>query len=155
MDKNQKTKDHKFLIKVLYLVLTYILPIFIISIKYDLYTVNNPKVKLSVVGLLLVIFFVYKGWRGLVAFISKVEKPIIRKLFKLFRNFIICFLLILLLELAKHQINNLEFCIVLCGLSISAGNWLYEDYVEIIKLNEKRKRQDEMVEAFERYEKSK
>lgn len=156
MDKNQQNKkDHKLLIKVLYLVLTYLVPVFVISLKYDLLKKGNPGTKLSVIGLLLVIFFVWKGWKGIVAFISKVEKPIVRKLFKFFRNFIICFLLILLLELAKQEINNLEFCIAFCGLSISAGNWFYEDYVEIIKKDEKRKRQNEMVEAFEMYEKSK
>ena len=64
-------------------------------------------------------------------------------------------MLIILLELAKHHINNLEFCIAFCGISITAGNWFYEDYVEIIKRCEKRKRQNEMVEAFEMYEKSK
>ena len=64
-------------------------------------------------------------------------------------------MLILLLELAKYHINNLEFCIAFSGLSITAGNWFYEDYVEIIKRDEKRKRQNEMVEAFEMYEKNK
>lgn len=156
MDKTQQNKkDHKLLIKVLYLTLTYIVPIFVISLKYDLIKTGNPKVKLSVIGILLVIFFVWKGWKGLVAFISKVEKPIVRKIFKIARNLIICFMLILLLELAKYQIDNLEFCIAFCGISITAGNWFYEDYVEIIKRCEKRKRQNEMVEAFEMYEKSK
>lgn len=138
----------KIKIKSLELLFSYLLPVIFISIKYDLFVKSEATIKLTGVALILVVVFAVKFYTNICNFIKTIKKPDVRKAINIAKNIIVCFLLILLLEISKEHIANLEFIIISCGVSISIGNCFKEDFVELIKLDKKNERKQEIIEAY-------
>lgn len=138
----------KIKIKLLELLFSYILPIIFVSIKYDLFVKSEAGIKLSGVALIIVIILGVKFYANINEMVKKIKNSQTRKIINVTKNVIICFILVLFLEISKEQIGNLEFIIAFCGISISVGNCFKEDYVELIKQEQKDERKQEIIDAY-------
>lgn len=138
----------KIKIKLLELLFSYILPIIFVSIKYDLFVKSEAGIKLSGVALIIVIILGVKFYANINEMVKKIKNTQTRKIINVTKNVIICFILVLFLEISREQISNLEFIIAFCGISISVGNCFKEDYVELIKQEQKDERKQEIIDAY-------
>ena len=138
----------KIKIKLLELLFSYVLPIVFISIKYDLFVKSEAGIKLSGVALIIVVVLGVKFYGNINEMVKKIKNSTTRKIINVTKNVIVCFLLVLFLEISKEHINNLEFIIAFCGISISIGNCFKEDYIEYIKQEEKDERKQEIIDAY-------
>lgn len=138
----------KIKIKLLELLFSYILPIIFVSIKYDLFVKSEAGIKLSGVALIIVIILGVKFYANINEMVKKIKNSQTRKIINVTKNVIICFILVLFLEMSREQISNLEFIIAFCGISISVGNCFKEDYVELIKQEQKDERKQEIIDAY-------
>lgn len=138
----------KIKIKLLELLFSYILPIIFVSIKYDLFVKSEAGIKLSGVALIIVIVLGVKFYANINEMVKKIKNTQTRKIINVTKNVIICFILVLFLEISREQISNLEFIIAFCGISISVGNCFKEDYVELIKQEQKDERKQEIIDAY-------
>lgn len=138
----------KIKIKLLELLFSYILPIIFVSIKYDLFVKSEAGIKLSGVALIIVIILGVKFYANINEMVKKIKNSQTRKIINVTKNVIICFILVLFLEISREQISNLEFIIAFCGISISVGNCFKEDYVELIKQEQKDERKQEIIDAY-------
>lgn len=138
----------KIKIKLLELLFSYILPIIFVSIKYDLFVKSEARIKLSGVALIIVIILGVKFYANINEMVKKIKNTQTRKIINVTKNVIICFILVLFLEISREQISNLEFIIAFCGISISVGNCFKEDYVELIKQEQKDERKQEIIDAY-------
>ncbi len=138
----------KIKIKLLELLFSYILPIIFVSIKYDLFVKSETGIKLSGVALIIVIILGVKFYANINEMVKKIKNSQTRKIINVTKNVIICFILVLFLEISREQISNLEFIIAFCGISISVGNCFKEDYVELIKQEQKDERKQEIIDAY-------
>lgn len=139
---------NKILYKGLDLVLTYIVPIILVALRYDLFKKTNASIKLTAVGLIVVMVLVIAFWRNIVSTISKIKNPTTRKVLNVLKNCLVIAVVTIVLCISKDNIDNLIFIVISCGISISLGNCFREDYRELIKADEKEQRENEIIEAF-------
>lgn len=146
--KELTIKQKKILFKSLDIAFSYLIPVVLLALKYDLFTEQKAGVKLTAIGLIVVFVLLIAFWRNITETVRNIKKPIYRKVFSVAKNLAIGIVLVIVLELSKAEIDKLIFIVISCSVSISLGNCFREDYTEIIKLEKKNERQDEMVEAI-------
>ena len=142
------SKQKKILFKGLDIAFSYLIPVGLIALKYNLFTEQKAGIKLTIVGLIVVFSLLIAFWRNVSDTIKRIKNTIYRKVFSVGKNLIVAIALVIILSLSKDAIDNLIFIVISCCMSISVGNCFREDYVDIIKLEQKNERQDEMVEAI-------
>ncbi len=138
----------KYQIKLLEILFSYLLPIFFVSVKYKLFTTTKASIKLTGVAIIILIFLGVKFYASICHLVKSIKNPKIRKTISVIKNTIVCVILIALLEISKSQILNLEFVTLSCGICISVGNCFKEDYVEILKQEQKDERKQEIIDAY-------
>lgn len=151
---NLKTeKLYRLLFRALFVLVAFILPIIIVSIKYKLFTQFNGF-KLSVVGLLLCIIILWRFKTQVMEWVQSWEYSIMKYIIVGISRVYIFILTLVILLLARKGLENLIFCIewvCLCECisylilypleqkhdfnvkRIIRGNERKEDYIEALK----------------------
>lgn len=142
---------NKIKTKALEIIFTYIVPIVYIGFRYDIFEkASSPKVKLTGIGLLVVIVLFFKFFKAIVKAISTCENQKIRTTIKIVRNVGVALLLVVILELARTNIRDLQTLIILLAVSFSFGDYFNEEYFQIQLTTDKEKRQQEIIDAFKK-----
>ena len=144
----KQAKLYRLILRILFCLVDFVIPIVFIGIKYKLFTQFNG-IKLTLIGMILLLLIVFRFRAKLLAWINNWEYSIWKHIL-LGINKIFVFLLIWVIAmLAEAQIGNLAFCLgwiaVCSAVAYLAINPFIEKYDYIVK---KEIRKSETKEAL-------
>lgn len=144
----KQAKLYRLILRILFCLVDFVIPIVFIGIKYKLFTQFNG-IKLTLMGMILLLLIVFRFRAKLLAWINNWEYSIWKHIL-LGINKIFVFLLIWVIAmLAEAQIGNLAFCLgwiaVCSAIAYLAINPFIEKYDYIVK---KEIRKSETKEAL-------
>lgn len=144
----KQAKLYRLILRILFCLVDFVIPIVFIGIKYKLFTQFNG-IKLTMMGIILLLLVVFRFRAKLLAWVNNWEYSIWKYII-LGINKIFVFLLIWVIAmLAEAQIGNLAFClgwIAICSaIAYLAINPFIEKYDYIVK---KEIRKSETKEAL-------
>ena len=144
----KQAKLYRLILRILFCLVDFVIPIVFIGIKYKLFTQFNG-IKLTMIGMILLLLVVFRFRAKLLAWVNNWEYSIWKYII-LGINKIFVFLLIWVIAmLAEAQIGNLAFCLgwiaVCSAIAYLAINPFIEKYDYIVK---KEIRKSETKEAL-------
>ena len=144
----KQAKLYRLILRILFCLVDFVIPIVFIGIKYKLFTQFNG-IKLTMMGMILLLLVVFRFRAKLLAWVNNWEYSIWKYII-LGINKIFVFLLIWVIAmLAEAQIGNLAFCLgwiaVCSAIAYLAINPFIEKYDYIVK---KEIRKSETKEAL-------
>lgn len=144
----KQAKLYRLILRILFCLVDFVIPIIFIGIKYKLFTQFNG-IKLTMIGMILLLLVVFRFRAKLLAWVNSWEYSIWKYII-LGINKIFVFLLIWVIAmLAEAQIGNLAFCLgwiaVCSAIAYLAINPFIEKYDYIVK---KEIRKSETKEAL-------
>ena len=144
----KQAKLYRLILRILFCLVDFVIPIVFIGIKYKLFTQFNG-IKLTMMGMILLLLVVFRFRAKLLAWVNNWEYSIWKYII-LGINKIFVFLLIWVIAmLAEAQIGNLAFCLgwiaVCSAIAYLAINPFIEKYDYIVK---KEIRKEETKEAL-------
>lgn len=144
----KQAKHYRLILRILFCLVDFVIPIIFIGIKYKLFTQFNG-IKLTMMGIILLLLVVFRFRAKLLAWINNWEYSIMKYII-LGVNKIFVFLLIWVIAmLAEAQIGNLAFCLgwiaVCSAIAYLVINPFIEKYDYIVK---KEIRKEETKEAL-------
>lgn len=144
----KQAKLYRLILRILFCLVDFVIPIVFIGIKYKLFTQFNG-IKLTIMGMILLLLVVFRFRAKLLAWVNNWEYSIWKYII-LGINKIFVFLLIWVIAmLAEAQIGNLAFCLgwiaVCSAIAYLAINPFIEKYDYIVK---KEIRKSETKEAL-------
>ena len=144
----KQAKLYRLILRILFCLVDFVIPIVFIGIKYKLFTQFNG-IKLTIMGMILLLLVVFRFRAKLLAWVNNWEYSIWKYII-LGINKIFVFLLIWVIAmLAEAQIGNLAFCLgwiaVCSAVAYLAINPFIEKYDYIVK---KEIRKEETKEAL-------
>ena len=147
IDINQ-AKQYRLILRILFCLVDFVIPIIFIGIKYKLFTQFNG-LKLTMIGLILLLLILFRFRNKLLEWINTWEYSIWKHIL-LGINKIFVFILIWVVAMfAEAQIGNLAFCLgwiaVCSAIAYLAINPMIEKYDYIVK---KEIRKSETKEAL-------
>ena len=143
-----EAKKYRLILRILFCLVDFVLPIIFIGIKYKLFTQFNGF-KLTFIGLILLLLVVFRFRAKLLAWVNTWEYSIMKHIILGINKIFIFILLWVIAMLAEAQTGNLAFCLgwiaVCSAISYLAINPLIEKYDYIVK---KEIRKSETKEAL-------
>lgn len=132
----KQAKLYRLILRILFCLVDFVIPIVFIGIKYKLFTQFNG-IKLTMMGMILLLLVVFRFRAKLLAWVNSWEYSIWKYII-LGINKIFVFLLIWVIAmLAEAQIGNLAFCLgwiaVCSAIAYLAINPFIEKYDYIVK----------------------
>ena len=132
----KQAKLYRLILRILFCLVDFVIPIVFIGIKYKLFTQFNG-IKLTMMGMILLLLIVFRFRAKLLAWINNWEYSIWKHIL-LGINKIFVFLLIWVVAMfAEAQIGNLAFCLgwiaVCSAIAYLAINPFIEKYDYIVK----------------------
>ena len=132
----KQAKQYRLILRILFCLVDFVMPIVFIGIKYKLFTQFNG-LKLTLIGIILLLLILFKFRAKLLAWVNGWEYSIMKHII-LGLNKIFIFLLIWVIAmLAEAQIGNLAFCLgwiaVCSAVAYLAINPFIEKYDYIVK----------------------
>lgn len=143
--ETQKRKWACFLLSALF---CFVAPIILFLVQFDFFKKETSWVsRITIIGLILVFVLLIKFSRFINDFIKTIKKVIVRQLLLSAKNLLTIVIAILVLEIMKTSINDLQVLIGICGVSFIVGNWFFEYYREEIKIEDKQEIKNSTIEA--------
>jgi hypothetical protein len=143
--ETQKRKWAYFLLSALF---CFVAPIILFLVQFDFFKKETSWVsRITTIGLILVFVLLIKFSRFINDFIKTIKKVIVRQLLLSAKNLLTIVIAILVLEIMKTSINDLQVLIGICGVSFIVGNWFFEYYREEIKIEDKQEVKNSTIEA--------
>ena len=157
MENNKPSTLKKILFVILSVIFNYVIPFIVVAIKFGVFKPNvSNGYKFSIFGLFLVIILAIKFSKQLGEFIDNTIKNVwVKKALVLIKNAIWCIILFFGLEFIKDQIMSIQFLAILVVVCFTIGNFFWQDYKEMIKLDERYQQRQDMLDALKEFENSK
>ena len=154
----EKVKAHKkILCLVGSIVLTYIVPLVAVSIKFGLFS-KETKTSYKITGmsllLLVVLAIKFSSWIKK-TIEERIKKKIFKQLINVAKNLILVVMFIVLVEAMKENLLSLEILAIILGVSFSLGNWLDEEFKDCLNKDDKWKQKQETLNILREFEKEK
>lgn len=144
----KQAKTYRFILRVLFCLVDFVIPIVFIGIRYKLFTEFNG-IKLTMIGMILLLLVLFRFRAKLLAWVNNWEYSIWKYIILGINKIFIFILIWVIAMLAEAQIGNLAFCLgwvaVCSAVAYLAINPFIEKYDYIVK---KEIRKSETKEAL-------
>lgn len=144
----KQAKLYRLILRILFCLVDFVIPIVFIGIKYKLFTQFNG-IKLTLIGMILLLLIIFRFRAKLLAWINNWEYSIWKHILLGINKIFVFILIWVIAMLAEAQIGNLAFCLgwiaVCSAIAYLAINPFIEKYDYIVK---KEIRKSETKEAL-------
>ena len=132
----KQAKLYRLILRILFCLVDFVIPIVFIGIKYKLFTQFNG-IKLTLIGMILLLLIVFRFRAKLLAWINNWEYSIWKHILLGINKIFVFILIWVIAMLAEAQIGNLAFCLgwiaVCSAIAYLAINPFIEKYDYIVK----------------------